>query len=131
MNVDCSIARARACTRSHDSIRNGSDNPPFSQYTHRYYYIGLAIELLNVAACVAVIIKIRRRRRGAARGDTGMTRLIDDLVLILAWYYLAYDIILGNGVYLAFLLPYDWSTAMQVVRALDLTAEDCSVRSMD
>lgn len=59
------------------------------------------------------------------------TRLIDDLVLILARYYLAYDIIFGMGVYLAFLLPYDWSTAMQVVRALDVTAADCSVRSMD
>lgn len=86
------------------------------------------IELLNVVACVAVIVKIARRKRAAGRADTGMTRLVDDLVLLLAKYHLVYDIVFGVGVYVAFLLPYDspmGSSAMQLVRATRTV--DCSI----
>ena len=57
-------------------------------------------------ACFAVIVKITRRR-WLGGGPGGMARLIDDVVILLAAYHMAHDIVFGLGINIAFLLPED------------------------
>lgn len=101
-------------------------------YDHRYYCTDLLIDAFNMAACLAVIRKIHRKRR-LSRGSGGsvhtasggMPQLIEDLVLLLASYNLLYNIVFGVGVDVAYLLPPDSPLG---ARATDLVRRYYSAR---